>query len=58
MFTRTSLKILLFESRSALSPAQQGTGRKGVKSINLCKIFVYIDISKLLNAKKIYKFYL
>ena len=48
--------IRLFENRLVLSSAQRGAGsKKDNKSVNLNKIFVYTDFSKLQNAKNIYK---
>ena len=47
--------IRLFENRLVLSSAQRGAGSKKDKSVNLSKIFVYTDFSKLQNAKNIYK---
>ena len=55
VFTRTALMIRLFENRLVLSSAQRGAGSKKDKSVNLNKIFVYTDFSKLQNAKNIYK---
>ena len=47
--------IRLFENRLVLSSAQLGAGSKKDKSVNLNKIFVYTDFSKLQNTKNIYK---